>query len=93
MSLNNLKVIHDLYSQCLTQALSKTTSFTNMEGVHCTKLFSQTSTDLPCPNPNQIPKRFGCLIRCFLDAGSRYLVIWMFSIGDAYASDALPGTS
>jgi hypothetical protein len=24
--LNNLKVIHDLYSQCLTQTLSKTTS-------------------------------------------------------------------
>jgi hypothetical protein len=31
--LNTLKVIHDLYSQCLTQTLSKTTSFTNMEGV------------------------------------------------------------
>jgi hypothetical protein len=25
--LNDLKVIHDLYSQCLTQILSKTTSF------------------------------------------------------------------
>ena len=25
--------IHDLYSQCLTQSLSKTTSFTNLEGV------------------------------------------------------------
>ena len=31
--LNNLKVIHDLYSQCLTQALSKTTSKSYMEGV------------------------------------------------------------
>ena len=31
--LNNLKVIDDLYSQCLTQTLSKTSSFTNMEGV------------------------------------------------------------
>jgi hypothetical protein len=31
--LNNLKVIHDLYSQCLTQTLSKTTSFTSLEGV------------------------------------------------------------
>ena len=31
--LNNLKVIHDLYSQCLTRVLSKTTSFLNMEGV------------------------------------------------------------
>ena len=30
---NNLKVIHDLYSQCLTQALSKTTLFFSMEGV------------------------------------------------------------
>jgi hypothetical protein len=29
----NFKVIHDLYSQCLTQILSKTTSFTDMEGV------------------------------------------------------------
>lgn len=58
--------------------------------VHCTRLFSQMSTDLACPN--QIPKRFSCLIRCFLDAGNRYLVIWMFFIGDAYASDALPGT-
>jgi hypothetical protein len=31
--LNNLNVIHDLYSQCLTQTLSKKSSNTNMEGV------------------------------------------------------------
>ena len=31
--LNNLKVIHDLYSQCLTQALSKTNLFFSTEGV------------------------------------------------------------
>jgi hypothetical protein len=31
--LNDLKVIHDLYSQCLTQIMSKTTSFTKPEGV------------------------------------------------------------
>jgi hypothetical protein len=31
--LNDLKVIHDLYSQCLTQILSKTTSSTKLEGV------------------------------------------------------------
>jgi hypothetical protein len=32
--LNNLKVIiHDLYPQCLTQALSKMTSFFSVEGV------------------------------------------------------------
>ena len=31
--LNYLKVIHDLYSQCLTQILSKTTFFSSMEGV------------------------------------------------------------
>jgi hypothetical protein len=31
--LNNLEVIHDLYSQCLTQILSKTSSFTKLEGV------------------------------------------------------------
>jgi hypothetical protein len=28
IKLNDLKVIHDLYSQCLNQTLSKTTSFT-----------------------------------------------------------------
>jgi hypothetical protein len=33
--LNNLKVIDDLYSQCLTQTLSKTTSKTDTEGVLC----------------------------------------------------------
>jgi hypothetical protein len=27
---STLKVIHDLYSQCLTQTLSKTTSFTKL---------------------------------------------------------------
>jgi hypothetical protein len=31
--LNDLKVIHDLYSQCLTQTLSKTTSNREPEGV------------------------------------------------------------
>ena len=31
--INNLKAIDDLYSQCLTQTLSKTTSFTSTEGV------------------------------------------------------------
>jgi hypothetical protein len=30
---NDLKVIHDLYSQCLTQTLSKTTSNREQEGV------------------------------------------------------------
>ena len=30
---NNLKVVHNLYSQCLTQTLSKTTFFMGMEGV------------------------------------------------------------
>src|SRR6185437_6705951 len=33
LKLNNLKVIHDLYFQCLTQILSKTTFFTSLEGV------------------------------------------------------------
>ena len=33
MKLNNLKVIHDLCSQYLTQILSKTTLFSSMEGV------------------------------------------------------------
>jgi hypothetical protein len=36
--LNNLKVIHDLYSQCLTQTLSKTTSITKPDGVQNKKL-------------------------------------------------------
>jgi hypothetical protein len=31
--LNDLKVIHDLYFQCLTQTLSKTTSNSDLEGV------------------------------------------------------------
>ena len=31
--LNNLKVIDDLYSQYLTQNMSKTTFFTNTEGI------------------------------------------------------------
>jgi hypothetical protein len=31
--LNNLKVVHDLHSQCLTQNLSKTTSNSEPEGV------------------------------------------------------------
>jgi hypothetical protein len=31
--LNNLKVIHDLYTQCLTQAMSKMTWITSMNGV------------------------------------------------------------
>ena len=33
LKLNNLKVIHDLYFQCLTQTLSKTTFFSGMEGI------------------------------------------------------------
>jgi hypothetical protein len=32
---NNLKVIYDLYSQCLIKNLSKTTFFIGMEGVSC----------------------------------------------------------
>jgi hypothetical protein len=32
--LSNLKIIHDLHSQCLTEILSKTTCFMSMEGVH-----------------------------------------------------------
>jgi hypothetical protein len=37
--LNNLKVIHDFYSQCLTKTLSKTTSNTKLEGVALLRLF------------------------------------------------------
>ena len=40
--LNNLKVIQNLYSQCLTQTLSKITFFSYMEGVyvHCIRTIS-----------------------------------------------------
>jgi hypothetical protein len=42
--LNDLKVIHDVYSQCLAQALYKTTPFTKPEGVRIyvwTRIFSK----------------------------------------------------
>ena len=39
--LNNLKVIHDLYSQCLTQILSKTSSKSYMEGVSYNLVFQE----------------------------------------------------
>ena len=32
--LNDLKIIHDLYSQCLTQILSKTSSISYIKGVY-----------------------------------------------------------
>jgi hypothetical protein len=38
--LNDLKVIHDLYSQCLTQIMSKATSFTKPEGVCVSATFN-----------------------------------------------------
>ena len=34
LKLNSLKVIHDLYSQCLTQTLFKTTFFSSMDEVY-----------------------------------------------------------
>ena len=37
--LNNLNIIHDLYSQCLTQILSKMTFFFCTEGVHVLSRF------------------------------------------------------
>jgi hypothetical protein len=40
--LNDLKVIHDLYLQCLTQTLSKTTSNREPEGV-----LSRSREDVP----------------------------------------------
>jgi hypothetical protein len=42
--LNELKVIHGLHSQCLTQILSKTTSFTEPEGVCFPSLSSLNTT-------------------------------------------------
>ena len=42
--LNNLKVVHDLYSQCLTPILSKKTSFFSMEGVHYLYIHRQFKT-------------------------------------------------
>jgi hypothetical protein len=40
--LNNLKIIHDLYSQCLTQTLSKATSFNNLEEVFGKSIFNSS---------------------------------------------------
>lgn len=37
--------------------------------------------------------RLTCLIKYFLNAGSRYLVIRMFFVGDAYTWDTIPGAS
>jgi hypothetical protein len=39
--LNNLKVIDNLYSQCLTQTLSKTSSKSYMEGVYVFEVYSE----------------------------------------------------
>ena len=44
--LNNLKVIHDLYSQYLTQTLPKMTSFTNLEGVLLSFVTGRKGVDL-----------------------------------------------
>ena len=33
LKLNNIKIIHNLYFQCLTQTLYKTTFFSTIEGV------------------------------------------------------------
>jgi hypothetical protein len=38
LKLNNLKVIHDLCSQCLSEILSETTCFMSMEGVSIHKV-------------------------------------------------------
>jgi hypothetical protein len=41
--------MHDLYFQCLTQTLSKTTSFTKPEGVHlCIRQFYCSLTERQC---------------------------------------------
>jgi hypothetical protein len=44
--LKDLKVIYHLYSQCLTQILSETTSFTEPEGVMCSTLFYKLLIDM-----------------------------------------------
>lgn len=40
--LNNLKVIHNLYSQCLTQALSKMISLRNLREYSCGPMYIRT---------------------------------------------------
>ena len=58
--LTNLKVIDDLYSQCLTQNMSKTTFFTNTEGVEVighpdfTNNKMEYSTLVVCTKPARI---------------------------------------
>jgi hypothetical protein len=47
--LNNLKVIHDLYSQCLTQTLFKITFFISTERVYIysqLKMFNSTKAKI-----------------------------------------------
>ena len=58
--INNLKAIDDLYSQCLTQNKSKTTFFTNTEGVEVighpdfTNNKMEYSTLVVCTKPARI---------------------------------------
>ena len=47
LKLKNLKVIHDLYSQCLTQTLSKTIFFSSMEGVPIALRKPNRSSNIP----------------------------------------------
>lgn len=51
--LNNLKVIYNLYSQCLTQTLSKTTSKSYTEGV-CRKFIGNDPSNASCQT-NSVP--------------------------------------
>jgi hypothetical protein len=48
-NLNNVKVIYDLYSQCLTEILSKTTLFIGTEGVLVHTTTSHEIADEDCP--------------------------------------------
>ena len=61
MQTHNLKVIDDLYSQYLTQNMSKTTSFTNTEGV-C--LFPSIQMDVVGPLARKSPCVWVQLTNC-----------------------------
>jgi hypothetical protein len=46
--LNDLKVIHDLYSQCLTQTMSKMTSNSELEGVRPNTIMISSTYKFSC---------------------------------------------
>ena len=65
--LNHLRVIHDLYSQCLTQTLSKTTYFSYTEGVFILFCINLVNFDIVIE---------GVLFQTYMNLKSKYLTAW-----------------